>query len=220
MPKATRSSVPWSLEAYEKKGRFIKTIGLNQLLIKTEFDRLPPAVAAIPYLINMEKRNDHRQDLSSGSSGSSYKEKRYGADRRTNNTARLKYLLFNGRRERVRRDEDRQKTFFFDRYNPKLFMAITLILVLSILDALLTLIVIEKGATELNPVMAHFLEYGPLVFVVAKYVLTSVGVLILLIFKNVFLSKIKIYTHSLFPCVIIVFAAVIAWELFLLYSAP
>jgi hypothetical protein len=126
--------------------------------------------------------------------------------------------LFNGRRERFRRDEDMGKAFIFDRYNQKLFLAITAILILSILDAVLTLVVIQRGATELNPVMAYFLDHGTSTFIVAKYVLTSIGVLILLIFKNVFLTKIKIYTHSLFPCVILIFTAVIVWELFLIFS--
>lgn len=168
----------------------------------------------------MEKENEHKNGVSSGPCESPDKETRRGIDRRKNNKARLKYLLFNGRRERSRRDEDRGKAFIFDIYNQKLFLAITAILVLSILDAVLTLVVIQRGARELNPVMAYFLEHGTLIFIVAKYVLTSIGVLILLIFKNVFLTKIKIYTHSLFPCVIFVFLTVIAWELFLIYSAP
>jgi hypothetical protein len=168
----------------------------------------------------MEKEKERKNGSSSTSCGSPDKEERRRIDRRTNNKARLKYLLFNGRRERSRRDEDRGKAFIFDRYNQKLFLAITVILVLSILDAALTLVVIQRGATELNPVMAYFLEHGTLTFIVAKYVLTSIGVLILLIFKNVFLTKLKIYTHSLFPCVIVVFITVIAWELILIYSAP
>ena len=150
---------------------------------------------------------------------SSYREKRLGIDRRTNKISRLKYLLFNGRRVSSRREDDSGRAIIFDRYHPNLFLAITTILVLSILDAVLTLVVIQRGATELNPVMAYFLEYGTPTFIVAKYVLTSIGVLILLIFKNVFLTKIKIYTHSLFPCVILVFLAVIAWELFLIFSS-
>ena len=166
----------------------------------------------------MEKENNRKNALNFGPCEPSSNEKRRGTDRRTNNKARLKYLLFNGRRERSRRDEDREKAFIFDRYNQKLFLAITAILVLSILDAVLTLVVIQRGARELNPVMAYFLEHGTLTFIVAKYVLTSIGVLMLLILKNVFLTKIKIYTHSLFPCVIFVFIAVIAWELFLIYG--
>jgi len=168
----------------------------------------------------MENENKHKNVVISSFCELPCKEKRCGTDRRTNNKARLKYLLFNGRRERSRRDEDRGKAIIFDRYNQKLFLAITTILILSILDALLTLIVIQRGAKEVNPVMAYFLEHGTLIFIVAKYALTSIGVLILLIFKNVFLTKIKIYTHSLFPCVILVFIVVIIWELFLIYWAP
>ena len=168
----------------------------------------------------MEKKIDHNDTLSSRLNVSSSYEKRRGTDRRTNNRARLKYLLFDGRREQSRRNEDRSKAVVYDRYNPKLFFAITTILVLSILDAVLTLIVIQRGATELNPVMAYFLELGTPTFIIAKYILTSVGVFILLIFKNVFLTRIKIYTHSLFPCVIFVFMVVIAWELFLIFGVP
>jgi len=145
-------------------------------------------------------------------------DNRRGADRRTNHKARLKYLLFNGRRERIRREEDRRKVFFFDRYHPKLFAAITAILMLSVFDALLTLILIANGSSELNPVMAYFLRYGLLPFIVAKYVLTSGGVVILLIFKNVFLTKARIRARSLFPAVIIAFVAVIVWELFLMFT--
>jgi hypothetical protein len=147
-------------------------------------------------------------------------ESRCGVDRRVDNKTRLKYLCFNGRRERCRREEDSGKVFFFDRYTPKLFAAITAILMLSIVDALLTLILIESGSSELNPVMAYFLKHGLLPFIVAKYFLTSTGVVILLIFKNVFLTRAKIYTHSLFSAVIIAFFAVIAWELFLMFTAP
>ena len=142
-----------------------------------------------------------------------------GKDRRTNNKARLRYLLFNGRREQIRREEDSRKVFFFDRYPPKLFAAIAAILMLSIFDALFTLILIDKGSTELNPVMAYFLQHGLLPFIVVKYFLTSIGVVILLIFKNVILTRAKIHTQSLFPAVIFVFAAVIVWELFLIITA-
>ena len=110
----------------------------------------------------MENENEPINDVSPGSCDSPCKEKRRGIDRRTNNKARLKYLLFNGRRERFRRDEDKGKAFIFDRYNQKLFLAITAILILSITDAVLTLVIIQRGARELNPVMAYFLEHGTL----------------------------------------------------------
>lgn len=142
--------------------------------------------------------------------------KRRRKDRRINYKASLKYLLLNGRREKIRRDDDRQRVFFFDRYNPKLFAAITAILMLSVTDAFLTLILIANGSTELNPVMAYFIEHSLLHFIIAKYALTSAGVLILLIFKNVLITRAKIYTSTLFSAVIIAFSAVVVWEIFLI----
>jgi hypothetical protein len=167
----------------------------------------------------MGKYNQIKSDLQMDIHEQPNRERRHGADRRKDIRAQFKYFLVNGRRERLRREEDRTRVFFFDRYNQRIFAAITAILMLSIFDALLTLILIDKGSSELNPVMAYFLEYGPLPFIIAKYLLTSFGVVILLIFKNVFLNRISIYTISLFPCVIFVFSTVILWELFLIFTA-
>ncbi|MDB4442060.1 DUF5658 family protein [bacterium] len=146
------------------------------------------------------------------------RERRCGQDRRQDIRSKFRYYLINGRRESARREEDRTRVFFFDRYNQRIFAAITAILMLSIFDGLLTLILIEKGASELNPVMAFFLEYGPMPFIIAKYILTSFGVVLLLIVKNVFINRISMYAHSLFTCVIFAFSSVIVWELYLLFT--
>jgi len=58
------------------------------------------------------------------------------------------------------------------------------IIFLSLLDALLTLYLIEEGSNELNPVMDYFLNKGPLIFTLAKYLLTSVAVVIFVILAN------------------------------------
>ena len=166
----------------------------------------------------METSRQSKYPSGTDSSAWPHRERRCGKDRRRNTKAQFRYFLVNGRREAVRREEDRNRYFFFDRYNPKMFAAITAILMLSIFDAFLTLILIERGSSELNPVMAYFLEYGPLPFIIAKYLLTSLGVIILLIFKNVFINKINIYTHYLFTCVILAFSSVIIWELFLIFT--
>ncbi len=152
-----------------------------------------------------------------GEKGGAAREKRSGLDRRSNKKASLKYLLFNGRRERIRREDDRRKVFFFDRYNPKLFAAIMAILMLSLFDGLLTLHLVNNGSSELNPVMAYFLRRGPLSFVVAKYLLTSAGVVILLVLKNAVLTGTNLYAHSLFACMIAAFSAVIVWEMLLIF---
>jgi Domain of unknown function (DUF5658) len=144
-------------------------------------------------------------------------EKRCGKDRRTHQFPKIKYLLFSGRRAWARRQEDQHRTFYFDRYSSKLFAAIVAILFLSVLDALLTLHLIESGSTELNPIMSHFLKYGPFVFMVAKYFLTCTGIIILLLFRNAFLKRSATHTRHLFSYIIGAFSTVIVWELFLIF---
>src|SRR4051812_18205498 len=53
-------------------------------------------------------------------------------------------------------------------------------LVFNLLDAILTLCVVLSGnASEANPLMAHALDRGPLLFTASKLVLVSVGILVL-----------------------------------------
>ena len=144
-------------------------------------------------------------------------ENRSGGDRRRKRIPHFKYLLFKGRRQNVRREADRYRLFIFDRYAPSLFAAIVAILFFSVIDAYLTLHLVENGSSELNPVMAYFLKFGPWSFLGAKYFLTCGAVLILLLFKNVMFTRPKIYAESIFRYVIIVFAMVILWEILLIF---
>lgn len=155
--------------------------------------------------------------MPSDAKNSPRREQRSGLDRRRRSVPQLKYLLLPGRRQNVRRCSDRHRIFFFDRYRTRLFVAIVVILLLSVLDALLTLYLMENGSGELNPVMGFFISRGPLAFMAAKYILTCLGVVILLVFQNVILSRPKIYTHALFSYIIVIFSTVIVWELYLIF---
>ena len=84
----------------------------------------------------------------------------------------------------VRRTEDRQRIVALDRYQPSLFAGIMLVLCLSLLDAMLTLILIAQGARELNPVMQFYLSHGPQVFLLVKYGLTAFSVIIIVLLKE------------------------------------
>jgi hypothetical protein len=146
-----------------------------------------------------------------------FDEKRSGKDRRTHRFPKLKYLIFAGKRAGVRREEDWDGTFYFDRYSSNIFGAIVLILLLSVLDALLTLYLIDKGSTELNPVMSYFLKYGPFVFMGAKYFLTCMGVVILLLFRNALRKRSVSHARHLFSYIIGAFTTVIVWEICLIF---
>lgn len=141
--------------------------------------------------------------------------RRSGKDRRSHDAPEIKTLFIYSRRKKIRRKEDKHHIVYFDQYGSGIFVAIVSILFLSIIDAFLTLFLIDCGASEINPIMAYFLNFGPFTFISVKYFLTCYSVVVLLIFNNVFLRKIKIYTRSLFSYAVGVFVIVIGWELFL-----
>jgi hypothetical protein len=143
-------------------------------------------------------------------------DSRYGTDRRRRMIPPLRFWMWSGRRRKVRRSTDRQRVVILDRYSPKLFAVIMGILSLSLLDAGLTLYLIDHGSDELNPVMDYFLKKGPLIFTVAKYLLTSVAVVIFLALTNSVVPRFKIPAKRLFPCALIAFGGVILWEVILI----
>lgn len=146
-----------------------------------------------------------------------FQERRSRKDRRKTARPVIRSLYRGGKREIIRRREERNIIFWADRYSQTLFGAIVLILFFSVLDGLLTLFLIDHGATELNPVMAYYLDVGPYAFFSAKYLLTSVAVVILLLCQNAFLRTIRIHTRSLFFVIVAAFMSVVAWELFLIF---
>jgi len=145
---------------------------------------------------------------------------RSGKDRRTKSSYNIRSLLFGGKRETIRRQEDTRRIFYVDQFSPRLFFTITTIVFLCALDALLTLNLLHRGAYEVNPVMAFFLEFGPLTFFISKYLLTIIPVIVLLMFRNINLRMIKISTRSVLNIMAIFYILVIAWELYLISNVP
>ncbi len=143
-------------------------------------------------------------------------ERRSGQDRRENERPVLKKLYFKGMRASVRRTEDRQRIVALDLYQPSLFVGIMIVLCLSLLDALLTLMLIGQGARELNPVMQYYLSHGPQVFLLAKYSLTAFSVLIIVLLKESLITRYRIGAGMLLHVFTAFFGSVVIWELYLL----
>ncbi len=89
---------------------------------------------------------------------------------------------------------------------------------MSILDAAITLILIEDGCEEVNPVMGFFLSHGPLSFLMGKYVLTVAGIPVLLIFKNFYLFGTRLRVGYLIPIFIFLYAVLIGYQFTLLHG--
>ncbi len=159
---------------------------------------------------NEDPSAQERADASAGNP-------RSAGDRRRKTLPPLRYLVAGGRRRRVRRLEDSHRIVLLDRYSPKLLAAILGILVLSLLDAALTLYLVEHGASELNPVMDYFLKKGPLIFTVTKYLLTCIAVLIFLVLANSVVPRSNFKAKRLFPYALLAFGGVVVWELVLIF---
>jgi hypothetical protein len=102
-----------------------------------------------------------------------------------------------------------------EKHGPRLVAAILVLVMLSVLDAFLTIELIHRGAKEVNPVMAYYLSLGPLVFFSVKYFLTAASILLVLIYKNVRLFGTRFQVKMLLPILIIPLALTVQWELFL-----
>jgi hypothetical protein len=143
-------------------------------------------------------------------------ERRSSRDRRQRQISIFKKLFYRGLRESTRRAEDRNGIIVFDRYKPSLVVSIIIVLSLSLLDALLTLILLSHGAKELNPVMRYYLNHVTLAFIFVKYGLTVLPMLIILFAKEALITRYRINIGIIFYAIITCFGTVIAWELYLL----
>ena len=126
------------------------------------------------------------------------------------------WYLFFGRRKEMRRNDDNRESYFLDHFSLRIFIVIIAIILLSLTDALLTLYLIRNGAAEANPIMEHFLRYGTLPFLTAKYLLTTASIVLLLIYKNVHIFGTRIRAKYLFIIIFLIFASVVLWELYLI----
>jgi hypothetical protein len=139
------------------------------------------------------------------------KNRRIVSDRRKCPTPIIsRYTFIGGRRKIIRREEDKRRYLFVDLYSTRLLIAVLSLLFLSCLDAYLTLTLIEKGSVvEANPVMAYFLNHGILPFTIIKFTITAVSLIILCVFKNVYITRISL------PFAIKIYVIIIAYEFYL-----
>ena len=138
-------------------------------------------------------------------------------DRGSQHKTMLKFFPFGGRRKSALRDQDKKGFIYADRYDTWLLVAILLLVILNISDSLLTLNLIQHGATEENPVMVYFLNLGVGPFMIAKLILTCSAILIFLVFHNYFFRPLRIHMKVIISTSLTIFAVVISWHIFLNY---
>ena len=110
-------------------------------------------------------------------------ENRTTDDRRLFDWRTVFYGFLRSRRRHLRRNADAD-VIFIDWHHPWLFFLAVGTMLLSCTDAFLTVMLLDLGMVEANPVMASLLGQGTALFAATKMAFTGFGILTL-----VFLSK-------------------------------
>ena len=105
-------------------------------------------------------------------------ERRDRSDRRTPSLKGFLYGLFRARRRGPRRAEN-YLSHYSDWYDVKLLVLSLSLLLLSCLDAAMTMKLLSLGAVELNPIMDELLRQGTKYFVGIKIAVTALCVVVL-----------------------------------------
>lgn len=155
----------------------------------------------MPILFN---RRDHVAAADGGS------ERRRGPDRRTRVARALVYGSFKPRRLGPRRVGERALGAT-DWYHPWWLAIATLILALCASDAILTVVLISRGAYELNPLLAPLIGGSGALFVAVKVGLTGVGVVLLTL-----LSRVKAFGRL--PVALLLYAVLAGYALLIAYE--
>ena len=141
---------------------------------------------------------------------------RRGPDRRKNSTGFWDAFRLRGRRLRHRRAEQHRQPYFVDRFSATMLGLVLALLLLTIVDGVITLNLIEQDCQEINPLMRYFLGKGPVAFLLGKYVLTAAGVPVLLIFKNYYLFGTRFRVGYLMASFVLLYLGLMVYQLQLL----
>lgn len=138
-------------------------------------------------------------------------ERRHLPDRRRQPTLLRSTLRLQGRRQGFRRAGEGLCTYV-DCVTPRVVGLVTCVLVCSVLDACFTILHIQDGGEETNPLMALTLAYGYTPFVSIKMLLTGAGAWFLAAHQQFPLAL-----HALYGLTYL-YLALLVYHLFLLHS--
>ena len=123
--------------------------------------------------------------------GEAILERRAIEERRQFTWRTVFFGFMRSRRHAVRRDDDGE-VLFLDWHHPWLFFLAVGTMIMSCLDAFMTLRLLDHGMVEANPVMAALLSQGTGIFASSKIAMTGTSILILVFLaKSRFLNRFR-----------------------------
>ncbi len=138
-----------------------------------------------------------------------------GADRRRKPTNPLSLSSLFGSRRSFRRAQDRELHYYVDRYGSKSVAVLLAAVLLSTLDALITLHLVSVGGEEINPLMDFLLGLGPAPFLAIKFAITGTSLLVLLVHKEYRWVGGRLRVKYVMAGVLFAYLLLLAWEIFL-----
>jgi hypothetical protein len=119
-------------------------------------------------------------------------DRRSSGDRRHRPTPFWSAFLGLRRRRHGRRQDEHLGTYV-DAFHRKDVALLVAIFVLNIFDALFTLIWMQRGGAEGNPVMAYFIELGDHAFLIQKCFVVGLWLVLLLVHKNFRIARLGLW---------------------------
>lgn len=132
-------------------------------------------------------------------------EKRALKDRRRRPTLAWHWYTFFGRRRGFRRRSDQEKSGHVDRLSPALFFLLILILALNVADSFLTMMIIDLGGKEYNPIVRSVMDLHGDQFWIWKFALVSLSLVLLMLHRGYRLFRRIIIMISSFYLFVVIY---------------
>jgi hypothetical protein len=144
-------------------------------------------------------------------------ERRDRADRRRRVWWSVCYGSFNPRRRAPPRRLDESRFHSRDWHSAPLLAVAVSILLLSVADAFLTLVLLQGGAAEVNPIMEALIYSSVAAFATLKMALTSIGIILMVALAHYRFMRLLRVEWVLYG-VLIAYASLVGYEVWMLKS--
>ena len=147
------------------------------------------------------------------------------AERRGQPDRRIRFwwsLLYGGFRPRRRRPSRRgpDGRFHASDWHDSHLLAVSIgILLLSVVDAFMTVILLAAGAVEVNPIMAAVVYQSTAVFAIVKLTMTGAGVILLVVLARYRFMRVLRVDVAMY-CLLVVYLVLLSYEYWMLRQQP
>jgi hypothetical protein len=143
------------------------------------------------------------------------------SDRRRRPTRAWDFLFTPARRKTIRRTNDPSSYpyHFVDQPGQSTIIWTLSLLMLTLIDGVLTLLIIADSQGEANPVMAYLIRRGVLWFILGKYAMTVAALPVLLIFKNYRMFGTSVRVGHTIPVLVSLYLALTCSSAFMVFAS-